>query len=311
MYKFFMTNCGLVVSLFVVCFSVLSQTPAPLFEAVDQDPRFVSNAVKLPPDDKVYGGLPVSTGQFTGVVGLAIVDGPTIEMICSGSLIAPKVVLTAKHCICRPDIAGAINTAVLGKDKTGRRLAISKSIPQFSDCAKPVTADDLDVALMILANPVSNVELVQFATSEQIDKAFSYRAVGFGLTDEKNKYGTYVSDEKRHVVVPSASNDCAGSVPGWNLSDAAAYGCKKNAEIVAGAIGLGRDTCSGDSGGPLLVGPNFHGAMALSDKILRVAGITSRGIRVPVSAPKDCGNGGIYVRVTDTILKWIAENSPQ
>jgi endonuclease G len=79
----------------------------------------------------------------------------------------------------------------------------------------------------------------------------------------------------------------------------AKYRCKKNIELVAGHRGIRRDTCRGDSGGPLYIQSD--------EGTYRLLGVTSRGLKdFDHFPPQPCGNGGIYVRA-DRFLDWIRD----
>ena len=80
-------------------------------------------------------------------------------------------------------------------------------------------------------------------------------------------------------------------------ADQARFGCRAGTEMVAGHRGLLRDSCRGDSGGPLYI-QNPAGDFYL-------LGATSRGSR---DGSHVCGDGGIYVRV-DHFLDWIHEKT--
>src|SRR5262249_43113781 len=108
---------------------------------------------------------------------------------------------------------------------------------------------------------------------------------GFGTT---NPAGTEGYGVKRHARVPIMSLSSASPEDRQN------YGSRAGIELVAGHLGLRRDSCKGDSGGPLYIAdPNGNGYFLL--------GATSRGT---INAQRTCGDGGIYVRV-DQFLDWI------
>jgi secreted trypsin-like serine protease len=99
--------------------------------------------------------------------------------------------------------------------------------------------------------------------------------------------------EKRAVDVPIASIDSTGA----GVADR--YGSDPGLELVAGSPFLDRDTCKGDSGGPVYI--DIDGQWFL-------AGATSRGVSPTPGAVSDpqrlCGDGGIYVRI-DKYLDWV------
>jgi secreted trypsin-like serine protease len=200
---------------------------------------------------------------------------------CTGTLIAPRVVLTAGHC------ATLATRIFVGNDvdRRGKIYEVAKAMrhPRYG---RPAHANDLLV--LLLKRPVEGVVPRAIASSALIDSARIGRAVGFGNTEETGSIGYGI---KRQVDIPIASNACAGRVDGD--SDARVYGCIARHEIVAGKSMLARDSCTGDSGGPFYVADS-RGAW-------RLAGATSRATDTAGSL---CGDGGIYVRI-DAYLDWI------
>jgi secreted trypsin-like serine protease len=106
------------------------------------------------------------------------------------------------------------------------------------------------------------------------------RLVGFGETDAEVRRGMTT----RHFV------DVTAHGYGCDTSTLAT-GCMPPLELVLGRNG-GRDTCAGDSGGPVL--ENAGGS-------LRIVAVTSRSI---LGGVLRCGDGGIYTRV-DQVDSWI------
>ncbi len=145
-----------------------------------------------------------------------------------------------------------------------------------------------DLMVLLLEKAVDGVVPRRLAPAALIDAATDGRAVGFGHMDPNGEFGY---GRKRQVDVPIASPACRGASRG--RSDAQHYGCHAGLEIVAGRRGLGRDSCSGDSGGPFYIeGPGGEWLLA---------GATSRAT---TSAIRTCGDGGVYVRV-DAYRGWI------
>src|SRR5262249_49034528 len=64
----------------------------------------------------IYGGVEdVGSSQNNAVVPIKVRDGQPVEL-CSGSLIAPNVVLTARHCV------SVVNNQAISCDQNGNSL---------------------------------------------------------------------------------------------------------------------------------------------------------------------------------------------
>lgn len=247
---------------------------------LDADPRYLTNVRKLAKrtaqNARIIGGTNVVAKEFDDCVAV----GNDVQFGCTGTLIAPNVVLTAGHC-------EVLHTRIfVGNDtaKKGRVFRVKRHIRhpswdnQFNN----------DLMLLILEKPVTGVTPRKLATAAVVDKATDARVVGFGTTDTAGTkgYGT-----KQQTDVPIVSPACDGRVKG--RSDGAVYGCHSGKELVAGKPLLLHDTCKGDSGGPLYLS-NKQGQWVL-------AGVTSRGTDLAMTM---CGDGGLYTRV-DKYRTWI------
>jgi secreted trypsin-like serine protease len=254
---------------------------------LDGDPRYLANVRALARRSKrnarIIGGSSVVDAEFDDCVAV----GDDFEFGCTGTLIAPNVVLTAGHC-------EVLHTRIfIGNDlrKHGRVIRIARHVrhPQWGD-------QDLrnDVMLLFLERNVTGVKPRALASTKAIDAATDGRVVGYGTT---NLAGTKGFGVKRQADVPIVSSACKGRVGGD--ADANVYGCHLGKEIVAGKPVLERDTCKGDSGGP------FYVAGAGGRWVL--GGVTSRGTD---GAKTMCGDGGMYVRV-DRYRTWISAQMRQ
>jgi secreted trypsin-like serine protease len=246
------------------------------------DPRYLANARELARrtqgGTRVIGGVPVPKKDFLDCVAV----GNDNDWGCTGTLIAPDVVVTAAHC------TSYATRVFFGHDvtKPGRIVAVHQP-HRHPDYQKAGHWNDLLV--LVLAERIVNIEPRAVAPRATIDKATDGRVVGFGNTDPWASEGYGI---KRQVDIPIASPSCNGTVHG--AADDAAYGCHAGLEIVAGKPLLAKDSCTGDSGGPFYV--ENAGRWLL-------AGATSRATN---KAPHDCGDGGIYVRV-EHYLEWIRQ----
>jgi secreted trypsin-like serine protease len=227
---------------------------------------------------RIVGGAAGKGKEFHASVAV----GSETDWGCTGTLIAPNVVLTAGHC-------KSLHARVfIGNDirKAGQVVRIARHIrhPDYGSGNKH------DLMLLILSKKVTGVKPRPLATAKLVDAATDARVVGFGTTDLA---GTTGYGLKQKTDVPIVSSACSGKVQG--RSDGQVYGCHKGKEIVAGKPLLLKDTCRGDSGGPLYIA-DAKGKWML-------AGVTSRGTDLATTM---CGDGGLYVRV-DQYRKWVAK----
>lgn len=247
------------------------------------DPRFLQNARTLAQRVKknlrIMGGSKVAGKEFSDCVAV----GNDSDWGCTGTLIAPKVVLTAGHC------ASVATRVFFGNDvaKKGTIIKVERAVrhPKYHK------GKNNDLLLLILEKAAS-VKPRRLAPTASLDVATDGRAVGFGNVDASGMFGY---GTKRQVDLPIASPACRGKFSGE--TDQSAYGCDRELEMVAGKPLLARDSCSGDSGGPLYIS-NPKGDWLL-------AGATSRSTKSAVST---CGDGGIYVRV-DQYREWIEDTA--
>jgi secreted trypsin-like serine protease len=255
--------------------------PADLSFHIYEDPRFLQNARALAQRAvrrmRVIGGSRVTGANFADCVAVGNDD----QFGCTGTLIAKKVVVTAGHC------AKFATRVFFGNDVTGngKSIAVKERTPH----PKYHKSQNNDLMVLTLERPATVTPRV-LADGVRIDAATDGRAVGFGNVDAT---GTFGYGTKRQVDVPIASVACSGKVAGQK--DTMAYGCDLGLELVAGKPMLGKDSCSGDSGGPFYVSDGRNGWL--------LAGATSRATK---SAMASCGDGGIYVRL-DKYREWIED----
>jgi hypothetical protein len=264
------------------------QLPSPARGNIEADPRYRAHldAVRKDTGAKIWGGRPVALGSYPDVVAV-LGSG----YLCTGTLIGPKVVLTAAHCQC-----GGVNERVVIGDDTGSSSTINVDHGESQiACDRPLREGDLALLFLSREAPVTPRRL---ALAAWITDASSIHIVGFGQTEDQRE----PPGKKREVDVVIASPACSGSVANaqGSVPDPTYYDCTAGREMVAGKPMLNRDSCFGDSGGPAFVrGP---------DGTLYLGAATSRGIERADRRP--CGDGGIYTRVDGAALEWIQRRVP-
>lgn len=231
----------------------------------------VSVAIADPAPPPVVGGTSASPGAWPDVVAVLGETGA-----CSGTLIAPDVVLTAGHCV-------EIAPKLVITNTTDYATTAGDRIPVKWARAYPDWEHRYDVAVLMLdhvARPAPRVIATACLANQYLDSGGAVEVVGFGLTSPS---GTDDNTTLRRADVPILDPRCATD-PSCEPS------VIPNGEFTAG--GRGTDSCFGDSGGPAML-PTRHGPA--------LVGVVSRGLALP-GAP--CGNGGVYVRA-DKVVSWI------
>lgn len=161
--------------------------------------------------------------------------------ICTGSLIAPDVVMTAAHCVLSSGLywIQASSDTLNGEGDFSEVDSVWKS-PRYSS-SKLVN----DIGLMKLTKPLVSITPIPFAKKNllsSIDKLKTYELYGWGI-DQNGDDPTFLRYAKLNNELTSAKK--LWSKYGFNSTTMMAAGKYLRSEgVYAGA-------CNGDSGGPL------------------------------------------------------------
>jgi len=266
-------------------------------------------------EPKIIDGTTVANGKYSFVAALlntGYAQTPYNQQICGGSLIDRDSVLTAAHCVTgtrgfpvltRP-LRITVGRTVLNSDQ-GQKSWVSRIYihPRYN--GKTMI---YDAAVLKLSSPVSGIAPIKLATSSQnyLEKSGRKATVaGWGsMTAQPACRPSFASpvypNRMRQAQVPIVSDATAEQV----FQDICRFRDSRvpyTPRLMVAAGGTGKDTCYGDSGGPLFVArpPEGAGDNRASRAKYTQIGITSFGVG-------GCAPGrypGVYTEVNNPSIR--------
>ena len=210
--------------------------------------------ISAAPAPRIVGGVLAPNHAYPFMVALEYVsDG---FQFCGGSLIAPNKVLTAAHCI---DTSEPIRVRIGTNNRNLEAGVLVNVLPQPQGQVRHPKYNsvslDYDVAVFTLATPVVLNDSVNLAKLPEACTSLTcitglavpgtlVRTAGWGAT---NPNGSVPSVALRQVDVPLVTNGVCEAAVGDGIPPVDVTFRMMCAGFVAG----GKDSCSGDSGGPL------------------------------------------------------------
>ncbi|HMF06172.1 MAG TPA: trypsin-like serine protease [Methylocella sp.] len=203
--------------------------------------------------------------------------------VCSASVVARNVVLTAAHCV--NGLAGA---HVFYRESTGdgvllgvQKIAIN---PDYAPDSSRQSAFSIDLALLLLSEPLpSKFRPVELDRTGPVAVGQRVRIAGFGLSDE---------DKVRIASFGPSNEDISGTSGVLRAGVLISSGPKSKFAVLVDPAGTGLGGCTGDSGAPIFAG---NGSQQVA------VAIKARG-----EGGYQCGDSTLAVQLAPQ-MSWIRE----
>lgn len=243
-----------------------------------------AQAIAGAPTPRIIGGTTAASTAYPWAVALlqAHIPNAYYAQFCAGSLIDARWVLTAAHCVDDAISASAIEVSIgiadLGSVGASDRHALQNI---YVHPGYDADSQDNDIALLELAAPVTNatVGLADDALMATLSNDAPLTIIGWGSRDAG---ATLFPTQLQETEIPLFGFASCNDIYGNRLTPHM---------LCAGYAAGGQDTCSGDSGGPLLYNTGTSWALT---------GITSFG-----NGCAQPNYPGVYTRVA-SFSDWIS-----
>ncbi|KAG7388816.1 hypothetical protein PHYBOEH_007678 [Phytophthora boehmeriae] len=220
-----------------------------------------STELKTDEEERIIGGLEASIAGFPYAVGLYSkhFDLDNFYFFCGGVLIAPQYVATAEHCTMITDTYVSVGAqyAARPRKNNGKRIrVVERSRPIYKN------GQSFDIGLLKLETPVTD-QPVRLCAADGSDNEVGTMGTVLGWGKTENSTSSF---SMRSVDVEIISNRKCSTYFDSEITDN---------QLCAGT-GNGKNACTVDSGGPLVVDDVLVGIYTGSKSCSKKPGIYTR-----------------------------------
>ncbi len=205
--------------------------------------QFSASGTESGVSSRIIGGEQAPAGEWPYMV--ALTKRGESDANCGGSLLNGRYVLTAAHCVDKKDPT-TIDVIIGAYDMDNASAAERVRVKQIYVHEAYVSVQGgNDIALLELESIPALNQFTSIATTEEFNKLNKddlLRVIGFGARNEKDGVRSDYPTKLHQVDVPFMSiEECRTKGPGYD----------RQGEGVFCAGVVGKDSCNGDSGGPI------------------------------------------------------------
>lgn len=193
---------------------------------------------------RIVGGDAVGINQYPWIVAMLEQSqenyyDPVLDYRCTGTLIAPNVVISAAHCEGKVDYVQIGRYNLLELESSYETFKIKQSFMHPSNLVQGLQSLPLDIALYVLDG---NSSAATIALNRNFSLPYpdeTLAVIGYGKTNVSDKLFSPIPRQAEVQYI--AISDCQSRYVNETIGISTIC-----------ALGNGMDACEGDSGGPLI-----------------------------------------------------------